>query len=118
MGFIISTEGISFDPLKFGAIHKLSPPCTIKHLQTLQGMTNFLQRFVVNFTNLTKGFMHLLKKDTPFIWDERAQESFDALKKSLASSLVLSPPYYYRDLLLYVAVSQEKIGMVLVQEDE
>ena len=62
--------------------------------------------------------MHLLKKDTPFEWDEWAQESFDALKRALASALVISPPDYSRDFLLYVAVSMETIGMVLVQEDE
>ena len=62
--------------------------------------------------------MHLLKKDTPFIWDEWSKDSFDALKKPLASAPVLSPPDYSRDFLLYVAVSQETIGMVLVQEDE
>ena len=78
-------------------------------------MENFLQRFVVNFSNLIKVFMHLLKKDTPFYLDERTQEPFGALKKSLASTLVLSPPNYSHDFLLYVAVSQETIGMVLVQ---
>ena len=62
--------------------------------------------------------MRLLKKDIPFIWDEQAQESFDALKKTLVSTPVLSPPDYSRDFLLYVAASQDTIGMVLVQEDE
>ena len=62
--------------------------------------------------------MHLLKKDTPFYWDEQAQESFDALKQALAMAPVLSPPIYIHDLLIYVAASQEMIGMVFVQEDE
>ena len=62
--------------------------------------------------------MHLLKKDTPFKWDEQAQESFDALKRSLASALVISPSDYSCDFLIYVATSLETIGMVLVQEDE
>ena len=84
----------------------------------MQGMENFLGRFVVNFANLTKGFMHLLKKDTPFFWDERAQDSFDALKKALASAPMLSPLDYSRDLLIYVAASMETVGMVLVQEHE
>ena len=44
--------------------------------------------------------------------------SFDALKRALASALVISPPGYSREFLLYVAVSMETIGMVLVQEDE
>ena len=73
---------------------------------------------MVNFANLTKGFMHLLKKDTTFCWDERAQESFDALKRALASIPVLSPTDYSRDFFIYVAASMETIGMVLVQEDE
>src|SRR5713226_8518395 len=118
LGFIISKEGIRVNPLKVEAILQLSPPKNIRHLQCLQGMANFLRRFVVNFSNLTRGFMRLLKKDTPFYWDERAQESFDAFKRTLASTPVISPPNYSRDFLLYVAMSLETIGMVLDQEDE
>ena len=68
--------------------------------------------------------MRLLKKDTPFYWDERAQESFDTLKRALALAPVISPSGYSHDFLLYVAASLEMIGsletigMVLVQEDE
>ena len=62
--------------------------------------------------------MRLLKKDTPFYWDEQAHESFDALKRALATAPVLSPPDYSRDFLIYVAASMETVGMVLVQEDE
>ena len=83
LGFIVSKEGIRVDPLKIEEILQLYPPRNIRHIQCLQGMENFLQRFMVNFSNLTKGCMHLLKKDTPFYWDERAQVSFDALKRAL-----------------------------------
>ena len=62
--------------------------------------------------------MCLLKKDTTFFWDEQAQECYDALKRALASALVLRPPDYSRALFIYVAMSMETIGMVLVQEDE
>ena len=49
LGFIVSKEVIKFDPLKVEAILQLSPPRNIRHLQCLQGMENFLRRFVVNF---------------------------------------------------------------------
>ena len=62
--------------------------------------------------------MRLLKKETTFCLDEQAQESFDALKQALASALVIRPQDYSHDFLLYVAVSMEMIGMVLVQKDE
>jgi hypothetical protein len=58
--------------------------------------------------------MCLSNKDTPFIWDERAQESFDTLKKALVSMPLLKPPDYNRDYLLYISASEGTIGMVLV----
>jgi hypothetical protein len=58
------------DPMKVEAILQLPPPHNIRQLQGLQGKANFLCRFIVNYANLTKGFMCLLKKDTLFIWDE------------------------------------------------
>jgi hypothetical protein len=62
--------------------------------------------------------MHLLKKDTLFLWDERDQESFDALKKFLVLTPMLKPPDYSRDYLLYVTASEGIVGMVLAQEDD
>ena len=40
------------------------------------------------------------------------------MQRALALPPVLSPPNYSCDFLIYVAMSQETIGMVLVQEDE
>ena len=118
LGFIVSKEGIRVDPLKVEEILQLYPLRNIRHLQCFQGMENFLWRFVVNFSNFTKGFMLLLKKDTTFCWDERVQESFDALKRALALVPVIGPPDYSHEFFPYVATSMEMIGMVLVQEDE
>ena len=62
--------------------------------------------------------MRLLKKDTPFLWDDQAQRSFDALKTALVSAPVLSPPDYGRDFIMYLAASAHSIGIILVQEDD
>jgi hypothetical protein len=77
-----------------------------------------MHRFIVNYANLTKGFMHLLKKDTLFVWDERSQEYFNALKKSLVSTPLLKPPNYSRDYFLYITASKGMVGTVVVQEDD
>jgi hypothetical protein len=106
LGFLVSETEIMVDPLKVEAILRLPPPRTIRQLQGLQGKANFLRQFIVNYANITNGFMCLLKKDTPFIWDERAQESFDALKKYLVSTPLMKSPDYSRDYLLYVATSE------------
>jgi hypothetical protein len=62
--------------------------------------------------------MCLLKKDVPFIWDDQAQQSFDALKHALTHTLLLHPPNYMRDYILYLVASISTIRMVLVQEDD
>jgi hypothetical protein len=62
--------------------------------------------------------MHLLKKDIPFLWDEAAQRSFNALKHALATAPLRWPPNYNKDFLLYLAAVESTIGMVLVQEDD
>jgi hypothetical protein len=72
LGFIISTTEIMVYPLKVEAIVQLPPPRTILQLQSHQGKANFLQRFIANYAKITKGFMRLLKKDVPFLWDEAA----------------------------------------------
>ena len=117
LGFIVSREGIRVDPFKVEAILRLPPPSSVRQLQSLQGKSNFFRRFIVNYAEVTKGFMRLLKKGVPFLWDDFAQRSFDALKKALTSAPLLSPPDYSRDFLLYLAEAESTIGMVLVQED-
>ena len=59
--------------------------------------------------------MRLLKKRVPFIWDDQAQRSFDALKVALILTPVISPPNYQEDFLLYLVASDTTVGMVLVQ---
>ena len=118
LGFIVSKLGIMVDPFKVEPILQLSPLRTVNQLQSLQGKANFLRRFIANYVEITKGFMHLLKKEVPFYWDERAQRSFEVLKKTLSFAPLLSPPDYNKDFILYLATSESTIGMVLVEEDE
>ena len=61
--------------------------------------------------------MRLLKKYTPFVWDEQAQHSFNALKKDLTNTPLLSTPNYNKDFLLYLTTSNTTISIVLVQND-
>eukprot|EP00253_Pinus_taeda_P005158 PITA_05158 len=109
LGFIVSNEGIQVDPFKVEAIVRLPPPSSIRQLQILQGKANFLRRFIANYVKITKWFMRLLQKGVPFVWDDFAQRSFDALKKALVSTLLLSPLDYGRDFLLYLVVVESTI---------
>ena len=60
------------------------------------------------------GYMHLLKKNTPFFWDDQAQRAFDNIKHGLTHSPMIHPLYYSNDFILYIATSATTITMVLV----
>ena len=52
------------------------------------------------------------------MWDQQAQESFDALKQALASAPLLLAPDFTQDFILYVSASDNAIAEFLVQEDD
>jgi hypothetical protein len=60
--------------------------------------------------------MIFLQKDTPFIWDDIVQCSFDALKHALNNTPLFHPLDYAKEYILYLVSSTSTIAMVLVQE--
>ena len=114
---MVSKYGIRIDPLKIDSILALPAPTNITELQILQGKENFLRHFVCNFVEKMHGYMHLLKKDTPFFWDDQAQCTFENLKHTLTHSRMIHPSDYSKEFLLYIAASATTIAMVLVQEN-
>jgi hypothetical protein len=73
LGFIVSQNSITMDPLKVRAITEIPPPRNLSQLQSLQGKDNFLRRFVLDYAIRAHGFLRLLRHDIPFHWDTHAQ---------------------------------------------
>jgi hypothetical protein len=67
LGFIASTTRIMVNPLKVEVIVQFPPPFTIPQLQSLQGNVNYHQCFFMNYVDITKEFIHILKKWVPFL---------------------------------------------------
>ena len=72
LGFMVSKDGMQIDPLKITAILALPAPTNLLELQSLEGKENFLCCFMCNFVEKMHDYMRLLKKDTPFFWDDHA----------------------------------------------
>ncbi|MHC6131760.1 Ty3/Gypsy family RNase HI domain-containing protein, partial [Serratia marcescens] len=63
-------------------------------------------------------FSHLMKKNTPFVWDEACQKAFDDIKHYLSNPPVLAAPITGKPLILYTAVTEESLGALLAQNNE
>jgi hypothetical protein len=65
-----------------------------------------------------KGIYALTKERHSFSLGRCRSMLFDTLKHALTTAPLLRPPNYNKDFLLYLAVAESTIGMVLVQEDD
>jgi hypothetical protein len=63
-------------------------------------------------------FSKLLKKAYKFVWDEEVQKTFDALKESLTTPPIMTPPIPGETLLLYISTTTNVVSTVLTTERE
>ena len=71
LGFMVSHRGIEVNLEKVWAIMELTPPKTIKEVQSLNGKIAALNRFVLKATNKCLPFFCTLKKS--FEWMDECQ---------------------------------------------
>ena len=117
LGFVVSKYGIQIDPLNIAAILDLAAPTNLLELQSLQGKAKFLHCFMCNYVEKMHGYMHILKKNSPFFWNDQAQHDFDNIKHALTHSPMIHPPDYSKEFLLYIVAFATTIAMVLAQDN-
>jgi hypothetical protein len=59
-----------------------------------------------------------LKKADKFVWDDEAQKTFEALKESLITPPMMTPPVPGETLLLYISDTTNVVSTVLIAERE
>ena len=60
----------------------------------------------------------LLKKDIPFVWNEKQQRAFEYLKDRLIQAPILEYPDFERPFIIYTDASGTGLGAVLSQIHE
>ncbi|XP_019106235.1 uncharacterized mitochondrial protein AtMg00860-like [Beta vulgaris subsp. vulgaris] len=104
LGFIVRHRGIEIDQEKIKAIQEMPEPKNLKELHGLQGRFAYIRRFISNLAGRCHPFSHLMKKDSPFKWDDSCKKAFDeSIKKYLSSPPVLGAPIKGKALILYFA---------------
>ena len=89
LGLIIGTDGIKMDPSKVETVKNWPTPQNVRDVRSFLGFANFYRRFIKGYSKVTEPLTRLTKKDQPFRWDAKHQESFDTLKTSFTTAPVL-----------------------------
>ncbi|XP_020206425.1 uncharacterized protein LOC109791529 [Cajanus cajan] len=95
-----------------------SSPQIVKQVQRLAGRLVSLSRFIPKITERAEPIFTLLKKPNNFLWTNQCEEAFQSFREFLATPPVLQRPDHNTDLLLYMAVAENAISAVIVQEHQ
>ncbi|KAA3460519.1 DNA/RNA polymerases superfamily protein [Gossypium australe] len=116
LGHVVSAEGIRVDPRKIEAVLDWKPPRSVAEIRSFLGLAGYYRRFVEGFSLIAAPMTKLLRKEVPFVWTEKQQESFDKLKKILTEAPVLIQPEAGKEFTVYCDASHTGLGCVLMQE--
>ena len=78
---IISHNAVSMDPIKVQGITDWLVPTIVKQVRGFLGFGNFYRRFIDHYAEISRSLNDLTKKDTPFEWTPKCQDSFNELKR-------------------------------------
>jgi hypothetical protein len=87
---VISPEGIVVDLGKVRDVLDRKPPKSVHQVRSFLGLASYYQRFIPNFSKISKSITELLKKGNKYVWSKDCDEAFLTLKKLLTTSLVLA----------------------------
>ncbi|KAM2524740.1 hypothetical protein PS1_031435 [Malus domestica] len=89
---VISSKGIEVDKTKIDIISKLPPSTSVKGVRSFLGHARFYQRFIKDFSKISRPLCALLTKDVEFIWTKECMAAFNTLKKLLTSAPIIMAP--------------------------
>jgi hypothetical protein len=116
LSHVVSPEGIIVDLGKVRDVLDWKPPTFVTQVRSFLGLASYYQRFILNFSKISKPITELLKKGNKYMWSKDNDEAFNTLKKLLTTSPLLAWPDIDKLFNVYYDASDTGMGCVLMQE--
>lgn len=114
-GHVFTKDGLKTDPEKVRAVAEMPRPTDKAGVQRLLGMLNYVSKFIPNMSDLTAPLRQLILQEVEWHWHEQQEQSFKAIKETLAAAPVLAYYNAKEELTLQVDASSTGLGAALIQ---
>ena len=118
VGFIVNAEGVEVDPQRLDALRDIPVPKSMKGVQSVLGMWNYIRHFIKDFSTRALPLTNLVgakSKAKSFLWTEACQHAFDDLKAATLDTKLLANINYNEPIYIRCDSSQFGAGAVLFQ---
>src|SRR5258705_1522214 len=112
---VISKDHVAMDPMKVHRVMEWLTPMKVKEVQSFLGFVNFYWKIIHNFSNIACPLYTLTHKTQWWVWGSPEQEAFNALKKAVTSTPILTFPSQSGCFHLECDASNFATGAVLSQ---
>jgi len=112
---IVFIDDIAVVPEKVKAMIKWESPKSATKIKSFVDLASYYRRFIEGFSKIVAPLTQLTRKDQPFAWTNRCEESFQELKQ-ITSDPVLVILDVGKPFEVYCDVSHLGLGYMLIQE--
>lgn len=116
LGHKITSEGIKPDESKIVAVKSFPYPQSKEELQRFLGMTNYLAKFLPQYSQTSAPVRELLEKETAWHWDLKHSQAIDDLKQLVTNAPVLKFYDGKKAIKVSTDASKNGLGSVLFQK--
>ena len=120
VGFIVNKDGVQVDPQRIEALQEIEVPKSMKAVQSVLGVWNYIRNFIPNFSTRALPLTNLVgskKKAKAFAWTQECQAAFEDLKAATLDTTLLANVDYTKQIFIRCDSSQFGAGAVLFQYD-
>jgi len=119
LDYVIWSEWIEKNSEKTVTVWNWSTLMRLKKVQIFLELVNYYWKFVPNYSQIVKSLTQLTQKTERWHWDQKQEEAFNALKKSLSKTAHLVISQSACEKILKTDASDFAVGACLYQiEDE
>jgi hypothetical protein len=115
LGRVIGQKGVKPDEKIVRVVKDYPEPRATRELKGFLSLAGYYRRFIPNFSKIAKPLTELLKKNTPYVWNDKTEAAFITLQTLLTTEPLFQYPDFTRPFVLTADGSNEAIGAVLSQ---
>ena len=82
---MFNKSGVMADPEKIRAIKNAEAPTSAEEDRSLLGTTNYVSRFIPNYSTIVEPILRLTGKNTSWVWNSEQKEALTKLMKALTN---------------------------------
>lgn len=113
LGHRISAKGLKPKTENIDALLRMPRPTCVAELRALVGLVTYYNAFLGNLATVLAPLYELLKKNTPWKWQSKQEDAFEAVKRLIKDVQVLTHYDPSKALILETDASSCGIGAVL-----